>query len=236
MAGGRQYEDREGADQPMSALVAYDFGVVDEGGDGFEFTISAEPKGTCHLVAVVQTERGPRRTEIAAVSSSLWSRVAAAAVRELAREMGDSEREKKAPVLRGGLNRMSPLVGRELGVLLIVLMETGAEALADSVLSAWRELAREERWWLYAKAAAPGQRPGVGWRRALFHALGETSDTRTAPSGDTKKKRRATRKSSSAKGRAKPSPIQDSRAVASQTARGASSSPKPTGSPKTTRR
>jgi hypothetical protein len=172
----------------MIARQIHDFGRVDEKGDVFEFVIEPPDAGACVLVAVVQTERGPRRTEVARVPSSTWSDVTSAAVRELSSEMGEDEREKRPPSLRVGLNRLSPLVGRELGVLLIALMEEGAADRVDALLHAWRELAREERWWLYAKAAAPGQQRGTGWRRALFHALSETSETRTAPAAEAQKK------------------------------------------------
>ena len=118
----------------------------------------------------------------------MWSAVASAAVKELSSEMGEDEREKKPPTFRVGFNRISPLVGRELGVLLIALMEEGAADRVDALLHAWRELAREERWWLYSKAAAPGQQRGTGWRRALFHALSETSETRAAPTVEAQKK------------------------------------------------
>ena len=40
----------------------------------------------------------------------------------------------------------------------------------------------------YAKAVAPGQRAGIGWRRALFHALSETPDSRSAEPATTEKK------------------------------------------------
>lgn len=172
----------------MSARQIHDFGRVDEKGDAFEFLIETPDGGVCILVAVVQTERGPRRTEIARVPARTWASVTAAAVKELTSEMGEDEREKRPPSLRIGLNRLSPLVGRELGVLLITLMEDGSADRVDSLLHAWRELAREERWWLYAKAAAPGQRRGTGWRRALFHALSETSETRLAPTAEAQKK------------------------------------------------
>jgi hypothetical protein len=173
----------------MSERQLHDFGRVDDKGDAFEFVVAAADTGICYLVAVVQTERGPRRTEVAAVPSDFWTAVAAAAAKELAAEMGESEREKKQPTFRAGFNRLSPLVGRELGVLLIALMEEGASERKEALLHAWRELAREERWWLYSKAAAPGQLRGAGWRRALFHALGETSETRSAPIEEIKKKR-----------------------------------------------
>lgn len=172
----------------MSTRQIHDFGRVDEKGDAFEFMIEPLDAGTCLLVAVVQTERGPRRTEVASVSGSTWSAVASAAVKELSAEMDEDERERKPPSFRIGLNRISPLVGRELGVLLIALMEDGAASRVDALLHAWRELAREERWWLYSKAAAPGQQRGSGWRRALFHGLSETSETRTAPASEAQKK------------------------------------------------
>jgi hypothetical protein len=173
----------------MNTQTIHNFGLVDEKGDAFEFTIDPAEHGSCRLVAVLQTERGPRRTEVANISSDQWNAVAAAAVKELVAEMGENEREKKTPTLRAGMNRISPLVGRELGVLLIALMEEGAIDRMDALLHAWRELAREERWWLYAKAAAPGQRVGAGWRKALFHALSETSETRVAPPVEAQKKR-----------------------------------------------
>ena len=191
----------------MKTTQIHDFGLVDDKGDSFEFVIEPADKGSCSLVAVLQTERGPRRTEVAAVPAALWSTVAIAAVRELAAEMGEGEREKKLPTFRAGLNRLSPLVGRELGVLLIALMEEGAPARVDALLHAWRELAREERWWLYSKAASPGQRPGAGWRRALFHALSETSETRSAPAGEAQKKSSgSTKRVSSRKLDPKPTP------------------------------
>ena len=172
----------------MIARQIHDFGRVDEKGDAFEFVIEPPDAGACVFVAVVQTERGPRRTEIAQVPAQIWGSVSAAAVKELTSEMGVDEREKRPPSLRVGLNRLSPLVGRELGVLLIALMEEGATDRTDALLHAWRELAREERWWLYSKAAAPGQQRGSGWRRALFHALSETSETRVAPTVEAQKK------------------------------------------------
>ncbi len=172
----------------MSPRQVHDFGRVDEKGDAFEFMVAPAPTGACVLVAVVQTERGPRRTEIASVPASVWSAVDSAAIKELSSEMGEDEREKRPPTFRFGINRISPLVGRELGVLLIALMEDGAANRIDALLNAWRELAREERWWLYSKAAAPRQQRGAGWRRALFHALSETSETRAGPTVEAQKK------------------------------------------------
>ncbi len=159
----------------------HDFGIVAEHGDSFEFLIDGGAGANCRLVAVVQTERGPRRTELAEIAGATWRKVSARAVRELAQDMNSDEVEgKKLPSLKTGTNRLSPLVGRELALLLWALQEEGAMDQLEAILHGWRELAREERWWLYAKAAAHGQQTGSGWRRALFHALSESAESRAA--------------------------------------------------------
>lgn len=183
----------------MNSESIHNFGVVDEDGDAFELVIPQDTASACRFVAVLQTERGPRRTEVAEFPLFVWSAISGAVARELATEMAEGERTKKPPTFRTGANRLSPLVGRELGVLLIALMEEGAAARVDALLRAWRELAREERWWLYAKAAAPGQRAGVGWRRALFHALSETSESRTVPADEAEKKSSGSTETTAAK-------------------------------------
>jgi hypothetical protein len=93
--------------------------------------------------------------------------------------MGENELSRKAPKLKIGTNRLSPMLGRELAVLLWALMEEGATDHIEAILQGWRELAREERWWLFSKASSLSQKAGVGWRRALFYALSEPIDTRT---------------------------------------------------------
>ncbi len=162
--------------------VMHDFGIVTEHGDSFEFEVDGSAGANCRLVSVVQTERGPRRNELAEISGVTWRKVSTRAVRELALDMNADELEgKKVPSLKTGTNRLSPLVGRELALLLWALQEEGASDQIEAILHGWRELAREERWWLYAKAAAHGQQSGAGWRRALFHALSESTESRTAP-------------------------------------------------------
>jgi len=170
------------------AAGLHDFGIVAEHGDSFEFLIDGSAGATCRLVSVVQTERGPRRTELAEISGATWRKVSARAVRELVQDMNADELEgKKAPSLKTGTNRLSPLVGRELAMLLWALQEEGAPDQIEAILHGWRELAREERWWLYAKAAAHGQQTGTGWRRALFHALSESAESRAVPPAEKKK-------------------------------------------------
>lgn len=163
----------------MSTSKYNDFGIIGHNDDTFEFHYGNGPGELCRLEAIVLTERGPRRTEIAAVPVYRWRKVSVRAVRELVSGMGDTERSRKMPKLKIGINRLSPLLGRELAVLLWALMEEGAEAQLESILHGWRELAREERWWLFSKASSPGQKTGVGWRRALFYALSEPTDTRS---------------------------------------------------------
>ena len=164
----------------MSKHVIHNFGIIDDTGDLFEFHWDADKGGHCRLEDIIQTERGPRRSEIASIPVPVWSAVSRRAVRELAVGMGETERLKKTAVMKCGTNRLSTLIGRELAVLLWALMEVEDKGSIEAILQGWRELAREERWWLYAKAAAPGQRAGAGWRLALFHALSETPDSRVA--------------------------------------------------------
>jgi hypothetical protein len=167
--------------QSDGRFPTHDFGIVVEHGDWFEFQIDATAGACCRLVSVVQTERGPRRTELVEICSLTWQKINNRVVRELAQDMGENEIVgKKLPSFKIGTNRLSPLVGRELALLLWALNEEGAGEQLEAILHGWRELAREERWWLYAKAAAPGQNTGTGWRRALFHALSETAESRLA--------------------------------------------------------
>jgi hypothetical protein len=171
----------------MTSTSMHDFGVVAEHGDSFEFHVDTAAGGVCRLISVVQTERGPRRSELSQIPGGLWRKISVRVVRELAQDMNAAERSKAAPSLKTGANRLSPLVGRELALLLWALQEEGAEEQLEAILHGWRELAREERWWLFAKAAAPGPRAGAGWRRALFHALSESSDTRSEARATEKK-------------------------------------------------
>ncbi|MDW7774364.1 MAG: DUF3780 domain-containing protein [Desulfobulbaceae bacterium] len=172
----------------MNTPAIHDFGVVDPLGDTYELYWEDGKNGQCRLDEIIQTERGPRRSELALIPAVLWSAVSERVVRELAEGMGETERPKKAPMLKRGPNRMSTLIGRELAILFWALMEVGENGNVEAILHGWRELAREERWWLYAKAAAPGQHKGAGWRLALFHALSETPDSRTTKTETTEKK------------------------------------------------
>lgn len=203
-------EQAESADKDLDDNSApHDFGIVTEHGDSFEFLIDGSAGASCHLVSVVQTERGPRRTELAEIPGATWRKVSARAVRELAQDMNADELEvKKAPSLKTGTNRLSPLVGRELALLLWALQEEGAPDQIEAILHGWRELAREERWWLYAKAAAHGQQTGTGWRRALFHALSESTESRAVPPAEKKSPKRASSPRLSASSRLKATPPQ----------------------------
>lgn len=188
MAGGYDNQDRFEPGEPMTERSIHDFGVVDDKGDFYEFSWSNDADRECRLEGVIQTERGPRRTELAVIPALVWNLVCERAIRELAAGMGDTERTKKSPTLKIGSNRLSPLIGRELAVLLWALMEVAQDGNVEAILHGWRELAREERWWLYAKGAAPGQKTGSGWRLALFHALSETPDSRSSETVTQEKK------------------------------------------------
>ncbi len=172
----------------MSKHPLHDFGVVDEQGDTFEFHYDTGREAQCRLETVNQTELRTERTERATISTALWRKVSKRVVQELFVGMGEEERTRKTPAIKVGSNRLGPLIGRELAVLLITLMEEGGEKRVEEILRGWRELAREERWWLFAKVTAPGQRAGSGWRRAIFHGLSEPNDSHSSVNSIAKRK------------------------------------------------
>jgi hypothetical protein len=157
------------------------FGIVDQEREHGILAVDCGARGTCRLTLVAHTERGYPRRELAALPRATWKQVATAVEKELLRGMDPEETGPKPPKLRSGDQALSPLVLRELAVLFWALMEDGDGTHIDALLSGWRQLAREERWWLYARASNPAQRLGTGWRRALYYALTDPADTRTAP-------------------------------------------------------
>jgi len=157
------------------------FGIVDPDGEHGVLTIESGVGAACRLTRVSRTERGFPRHELAVIPLATWRQLAAAVQKELLRGMDPEEIGPKPPSFRSGDQTLSPLVTRELSVLLWSLMEDGEGTHMDALLAGWRQLAREERWWLYARASNPTQKRGSGWRRALYYALTDPADTRTAP-------------------------------------------------------
>ena len=157
------------------------FGIVDPDGEHGILSIESGAGASCRLTLVSRTERGYPRHELAVIPLAIWRQLVTAVQKELIRGMDPEEVGAKAPSFSSGDQALSPLVTRELSVLLWSLMEDGEGTHIDALLAGWRQLAREERWWLYARASNPTQRQGRGWRRALFYALTDPADTRTAP-------------------------------------------------------
>jgi len=155
------------------------FGRVDQNAE--HGVLSIESGGHCRLTLVARTERGFPRRELACIPLPTWKSVVSVVQRELLRVMDPEEIGQKAPSFRSGNQALSPLITRELAVLFWSLLEDGEGTHTQTLLSGWRQLAREERWWLYARASNPAQKLGHGWRRALFFALTDPADTRTAP-------------------------------------------------------
>ena len=157
------------------------FGLVDFDAEHGLFKNDPAPDGICRLMLVSRTERGYPRRELATVTCAVWAEVSPTVQRELLRSMEPPEQGPKPPAFKSGDNALSPLIARELAVLLWSLMEDTEGTHLDALVAGWRQLAREERWWLYARASNPSQRQGQGWRRALFFALTDPADTHTAP-------------------------------------------------------
>lgn len=157
------------------------FGVVDLQAEHGVLYLDTAQGTTCRLTLVARTERGYPRRELATIPGAVWKMIAPLVQKELIRGMDVAEQGPKPPFLRHGDNALSPLILREVAVLFWSLMEDGEGTHIDALLHGWRQLAREERWWLYARASNPSQRQGQGWRRALYFALTDPADTRTAP-------------------------------------------------------
>ncbi|HBJ34239.1 MAG TPA: hypothetical protein DDZ51_05625 [Planctomycetaceae bacterium] len=161
------------------------FGDVDTDIEHGIFVVDIRQGRQCQLTLIGRTERGYPRTELATVSSNLWNEIGSAVEQELIRGMQDRVQEKtkqKAPTpkLRSGANALSTLITRELAVLLWALMEDETGDRTDALFAGWKQLASEERWWLYARASSPSQRVGQGWRHALLFALDDPAETRTS--------------------------------------------------------
>ncbi len=157
------------------------FGIVDFEAEHGLFQISPDADGICTLILVTHTERGYPRRELATISRGVWNEISNAVSNELLRGMTSAEKGAKLPSFRPGTIAVGALITRELAVLLWSLMEDSEGTHPDALLSGWRQLAREERWWLYARASNTSQRQGQGWRRALFFALNDPAETRSAP-------------------------------------------------------
>lgn len=166
--------------EPYDALTPA-FGTVDLQAEHGVLYLDTAHGTTCRLTLVARTERGYPRRELATIPGAVWKRIVTAVQKELVRGMDAAEQGPKPPFLRHGDNALSPLILREVAVLLWSLMEDGEGTHIEALLNGWRQLAREERWWLYARASNPSQRQGQGWRRALYFALTDPADTRTAP-------------------------------------------------------
>jgi hypothetical protein len=156
------------------------FGSVDQ--DREHGILSVETgDGTCRLTLLERNERGFPRRELAWLPAAVWREVATDAQRELLRGMDELEKGAREAKFHTGDQALSPLVSRELAILFWALMEDGEATHTELLLAGWRQLAREERWWLYSRASNPSQALGRGWRRALFFALAEPGDMRSAP-------------------------------------------------------
>jgi hypothetical protein len=71
----------------MSERATHDFGIVDDKGDLYEFRWNDVAR-ECRLDAIIQTERGPHRTELAVLPTRVWVQVSDRAIRELVEGMG----------------------------------------------------------------------------------------------------------------------------------------------------
>lgn len=160
-------------------MTSSHFGSVDLDSD--HFILHAEANGCCTLTLVARADRGFQRRQLASLPSGLWRKILPQVARELQFGMDEREKENGHLSLRAQETFLSPLIGRELAILWWALAEDGEGTHTEALVAGWRQLAREERWWLYVRASGTAQQQGKGWRRALFYALTDPADTRNRP-------------------------------------------------------
>lgn len=157
------------------------FGAVDLDNDHFILHVGAGAGAHCTLTLVARADRGFQHRQLATLPASLWRKILSQVARELQFGMDQREKEAGSLSLRAQETFFNPLIGRELATLWWALAEDGEGTHTEALLAGWRQLAREERWWLYVRASGTAQQQGKGWRRALFHALSDPADSRNRP-------------------------------------------------------
>lgn len=122
--------------------------------------------------------------ERAVINRDIWAKIS----EPLRSEFNTRLKANKMPPSRFtvGDNYLEKLLGRELCVLVWAaehISERGAE-LTDRlgvIVSRWRSLRPEERWWLFSMTAAEAGGSGDserGWRKALYYALSDGAGRR----------------------------------------------------------
>src|SRR5439155_26338416 len=99
------------------------FGLVDLEAEHGIFHLDTDAGSVCRLTLVGRTERGYPRRELAVIPGAVWKQIATAVQNELLRSMDLVEQGARPPMFRTGENAVSPLIARELSVLLWSLME-----------------------------------------------------------------------------------------------------------------
>lgn len=138
------------------------------------FRIDVEAGSHVVLRHVVVERKGPMERIIGQMPIRQWKRVAERALSILAEQA--TQDDEDGIVQQGEQTLLAVMPGREMAVLFWALIEDEKQSCQEAIFHGWRELAREERWWLYRKCSMPGQGRAQGWRRALYYALGDVSD------------------------------------------------------------
>ena len=115
----------------------------------------------------------PETAERCRLPRVAWSGIA----EDVKREFNERLKAKSMATSRWtvGPNKLERLLGKEL-LVLAWAVEGADPALVPNAIRNWIGLRPEERWWLYTMTAAATGGPddgGLGWRKALQHALTE---------------------------------------------------------------
>src|SRR5947209_10545356 len=125
----------------------------------------------------------PEIAERCYLSRQAWTAIS----EDVKREFNQRLKEKRLPTSRWsvGENKVERLLGKELLVLAWAVEQADISVIPNAIRN-WIGLKPEERWWLYTMTAAATGGPddaGIGWRKALQHALTENplKDTTLTP-------------------------------------------------------
>ncbi|MGB1123299.1 MAG: DUF3780 domain-containing protein [Flavobacteriales bacterium] len=141
-----------------------------------EVTDYVEDRDFSSIAYTLTAVNSPLRCQL---TPSKWNLVEKDVKAEFNRRLRD-QGIKSATFRKGGFTHLHRLLGKELLVLAWAIEDADPGVIPQAVQN-WVGLRPEERWWLYTMtSAATGNAindRGIGWRRALRHALTENPIT-----------------------------------------------------------
>ena len=141
-----------------------------------ELTDYVEDRDYSSIAYTLTSVNSPLRCQL---TPSRWNLIEKDVKAEFNRRLRDQS-VKSGAFRKAGFTHLHRLLGKELLVLAWAIEEADPGVIPQAIQN-WLGLRPEERWWLYTMtSAATGNAihdRGIGWRRALRHALTENPIT-----------------------------------------------------------